>query len=104
MRPTELQRDIGDDEVFRSVLIVGSFIVFLIMAYHRFKSQATRERLDRRQEGLYILLTLRPIGVAAMLGLIAYMVNPSWMAAMPVPERLRWMGVGLFVLAGAVLI
>jgi protein-S-isoprenylcysteine O-methyltransferase Ste14 len=92
--------------VFRGILIVGSLVVFLITAYHRVKSQATRERLDRRQEGLFILLTLRPIGVATMLGLIAYMVNPLWMAwsSVPVPERLRWMGVGLLVLAAAGLI
>ena len=34
--------------------------------YYRVKSQATGETLDRRQEGLAILLTLRPIAVAGM--------------------------------------
>ena len=96
----------NDDQTFRTVLIVGSLVVFPITLYHRLKSQATGEKLDRRQEGLFILLTLRPIGVASMLGLIAYMVNPSWMAwsSLPLPERLRWTGVGVGVLAGGLLI
>jgi hypothetical protein len=52
-------------------------ILLPITAYHRRRSQATGEKLDRRQEGLFILITLRPIGIAGMLGLIAYMANPS---------------------------
>ncbi|OGG43929.1 MAG: hypothetical protein A3F84_18905 [Candidatus Handelsmanbacteria bacterium RIFCSPLOWO2_12_FULL_64_10] len=96
----------NDEQTFRIVLIVASLVVFPIVLWHRLRSQATGERLDRRQEGLFILLTLRPIGVAGMLGLIAYLVNPSWMAwsAAPLPERLRWTGVGVGVLAGGLLI
>lgn len=65
------------DQTFRIVLIVGALIVFPIMAYHRLKSQATGETLDRWQEGRFILFTLRPVGVAAMVGLLAFMINPS---------------------------
>ena len=36
-----------DDQTFRIVLIVGALIVFPIMAYHRLRSQATGEKLDR---------------------------------------------------------
>jgi len=94
------------DQTFRTVLIVGSLVVLPIAAYHRLKSQATGEKLDRRQEGLFILLTLRPIGVASMLGVIAYMVNPAWMAwsSVPLLEPLRWTGVGVGVLAGGLLV
>ena len=93
------------DQTFRTVLIVGSVIVFPIVAYHRLKSQATGEKLDRRQEGLFIRLTLRPVGVATMLGLIAYLVNPSWMAwsSLTLPVWLRWTGVGVGVIAGGLL-
>ena len=96
----------NDDHVFRVILIVGSSVLLPIAAYHRLKSQATGEKLDRRQEGLFILCTLRPVGVVGMLGLVAYMVNPSWMvwSSVPLPATLRWTGVGVGVIAGALLI
>lgn len=94
------------DQTFQVVLIVGSLILFPIMAYHRLKSQSTGEKLDRWQEGRFILFTLRPVGVAAMVGLLAFMINPSWMAWswVRLPEWLRWSGVGLGLLAGGLLI
>jgi len=96
----------NDDHLFRVILLVGFIVLLPIAAYHRLKSQATGEKLDRRQEGLFILFTLRPVGVVGMLGLIAYMINPSWMAwsSVPLPAWLRWTGVGVGVIAGALLI
>jgi protein-S-isoprenylcysteine O-methyltransferase Ste14 len=40
-----------------------------------------------------------------MLGLIAYMMNPGWMAwsSLNLPEWLRWVGVGVGVIAGGLL-
>jgi protein-S-isoprenylcysteine O-methyltransferase Ste14 len=94
------------DQTFRVVLIVGSLILLPIIGHHRLRSQATGERLDRRQEGLFILFTLRPVGILGMLGLIAYMVNPAWMAwsSVALPNWLRWMGVGVGVASGGLLI
>ena len=94
------------DQTFRVVLTVGALIVLPVMAYHRLKSQATGETLDRWQEGRFILFTLRPIGVAAMLGLLAFMLNPLWMvwSSVALPEWLRWTGVGLGVLAAGLLV
>jgi protein-S-isoprenylcysteine O-methyltransferase Ste14 len=94
------------DQKFRILLVVGAMLVFPVMAYHRLKSQATGEKLDRWQEGRFILFTLRPVGVAAMLGLLAFMINPSWMAwsSVRLPAGLRWAGVGLGALAGGLLI
>ena len=94
------------DQTFRVALIWGAVCVLPVAIYHRLRSQATGEKLDRRQEGLLILWTLRPIGIVGMLGLIAYMVNPDWMvwSSMPLPVWLRWVGVGVGVVAGALLI
>jgi protein-S-isoprenylcysteine O-methyltransferase Ste14 len=96
----------NSDETFRIILIVGSLILFPIAFYYRLKSQARGERLDRRQEGLFILFTLRPVGIIGMLGLIAWMVNPSWMAwsKVALPVWLRWIGVSIGVVAGGLLI
>jgi len=61
------------DQTFRIVLIVGSAIVFPMAAYYRLRSQMTGERLDRRQEGPFILFTLRPLGIAGSWG-----SSPTW--------------------------
>ena len=85
----------ADDQTFRVVLILGLVAVMPFGIYHRVRSQATREPLDRRQEGWFILLTLRPIGIAGMAGLIAFVA---------LPVAIRWLGVGVGVGAGALLI
>ncbi len=94
------------DQTFRIVLIVGAVILLPIMAYHRIKAGATGEKLDRWQEGHFILFTLRPVGISGMLGLLAFMIDPSWMAwsSVRLPEWLRWTGVGVGVIAGGLLI
>ena len=95
----------SDDQMFRLILLVG-FVTFMpIGIYHRLKSR-TGEKLDRRQEGLFIMITLRLVGVAAMAGLIAYLINPACMAwaAVPLPVWLRWTGVGLALLAGLLIV
>lgn len=96
----------NNDENFRIILIVGSLILFPIAFYHRWKSQATREPLDRRQEGLFILFTLRPVALVAALGAIAWMINPSWMAwsSLALPAWVRWTGVGVGVAGGMLLV
>jgi len=94
------------DQTFRLVLVAGSLIVLPTMIYHRVKAHVTGEKLDRWQEGPFILFTLRPIGIAVMAGLFTYMVNPARMAwsSMPLPIWLRWTGVGIGVAGGALLV
>lgn len=95
-----------DEQLFRTVLIAVSLVLFPVTFYYRLRSQASGESLDRRHEGRVILFTLRPIGLATMFGLLAYMINPAWMAwsAMPLPNWLRWAGVVLSVIGGTLLI
>ncbi len=94
------------DDVFRVILIIGFTAVFPIALYHRLKSQASKEKLNRREEGLFILLTLRPVALFRMLGILAYLINPAWMAwsSVPLPLWIRWCGVGLGVTAATLLI
>ena len=95
----------NQDHTFRIVLIVAILVVLPIAVRYRLKSRTT-EPLDRRQEGLFILATLRPAGPAFWLGLIAYMVNPSWMAwsSVPLAAGLRWTGVAVWAAAGGLLL
>ena len=94
----------ADDAVFRWVMVAGFVAVVGITGPHRAKA-ATREKLDRRKEGVFMLATLRPAGAALWLGVIAYTINPAWMAwsAMPLPSWLRWSGAGFSVLSVALL-
>jgi protein-S-isoprenylcysteine O-methyltransferase Ste14 len=93
-----------DDDIFRLVLIGWIAIVLPIGVYHRIKSM-TGERLDRRQEGVFLFL-IRPLGLVFVAGMIAYILDSHWMAwsSMGLPSWLRWMGVGLAGVAVALLI
>lgn len=94
----------ADDPVFRWVLVAGLAILIPIAAFHRIQAH-TGEKLDRRQEGPFILFTLRPLGFLMMAGVIAYVVNPSSMAwsSLDLAPWLRWSGAGIGVAAAALL-
>ena len=90
-------------EMLRASLILGALILAPIALYYRIKSQATREKLDRHQEGLFILLTLRPVGLVFVVTLVLWMIDPwqlKW-SYLELPIRLRAMGLGLGAMAGA---
>lgn len=96
-----------NDNVFQLILIIGFVVVIPVAAFHRLKAHlASREKLNRRAEGLFILTTLRPIALVAILGLLAYMINPGWMSwsSVNLPIGVRWLGVGLGVIAAVLLI
>ena len=93
------------DSTLRAVLIVVMLLLLPVGVYHRVKSQSTGESLDRRQEGVFVLATLRPLGAVFWLAVFAWMINPAWMAwsAVSLPIGARWAGVG-FLLAGSLLL
>ena len=86
----------NEDHSFRLVLLPWAVSFMLIAAYHRWRAH-TGEKLDRRQEGMLILVTLRLAGIGWMLGLFAYLVNPAGIAwaAVRLPDWLRWAGAGI---------
>ena len=96
----------NSDDPFRLALIIGAAVVLPIAATYRIRAHRGGEKLDRRQEGLFILLTLRPAALVAAAGLVAYMVDPRSMdwSSLPLPHWVRWCGVGLAVAGGALLI
>lgn len=93
------------DESFRTVLliVVGLFVPFGV--YYRVQSY-TGEKLDRWQEGKFILFALRMSGLPWFVGSVAWAINPSWMAwaALPLPSWLRWAGLGLVFVWGMLLV
>lgn len=94
-----------EDSALRLVLLAVLAAFLPVGIYHRVKSQATGEKLDRRQEGLFILATLRPLGAVFWFGLFAWMINPGWLewSSVQVPSWSRWAGVGVLI-AGCALV
>lgn len=92
-----------NDDPFQTAMIVGFVVFFPLAIYFRVRAHATGEPLDRRQEGLFLLLTLRPAGLLFLFTLLMYAVNPGRLAwsSMPLPAWLRWSGVAMFYGAGA---
>jgi protein-S-isoprenylcysteine O-methyltransferase Ste14 len=95
----------SNDHTFRLILLAGFVLVVPIGVWHRLRAR-TNEKLDRRQEGLFVLIALRLTGLAGMTGFIAYLINPACMAwaAVPLPAWLRWAGVGFGLIAGLLLV
>ena len=94
------------DQLFRLVLLVGLVAVLPVAVYHRVRAHGGGEKLDRRQEGLLLLVPIRLLGLAGMAGLLAFVIHPPLMAwsSVPLPVPVRWAGVGLAVVAAALLI
>jgi protein-S-isoprenylcysteine O-methyltransferase Ste14 len=92
------------EQPFRIALLGAMLFLLAVAMPHRLRSR-TDEALDRRQEGLFILIALRAAGVAAWLGILTYLINPSWMAwsSLPLPASLRWCGLALAVGTAALL-
>jgi protein-S-isoprenylcysteine O-methyltransferase Ste14 len=95
-----------EEQIYRTVLLAAWVAVFPIGAYYRIRSQSTREPLDRRLEGPFILATLRPAGLVCFAAVIVYFVNPSLMAwsALPLPVWLRAAGMVVWLLASVLLV
>ena len=91
-----------DDRIFRNALLIISCTILPVMLYYRIRSQSTGEPLDRRQEGIFILVGLRFAALLAYGGIIAFLIDPAYMtwASVPLPGLLRWTGVGICAVTG----
>jgi len=88
---------VTEDVVFHRLFVAGFVAVMAVALYHRVRSWASREKLDRWQEGPFVLVTLRLAGLVLWLSVFAYMIDPQWMSFSHVALHagLRWAGVGL---------
>lgn len=94
-----------DDPTFRLAILSLVVIFAPIAFYHRLRS-ATDEKLDRRQEGVFILFGLRLSAGIALVGGVAWLINSQWLAwaAVPLPLWLRWLGIGLVACSGLLVV
>ena len=94
------------DATFRPLVVAGFFLTMSIGVPFRVRSQATGEKLDRRQEGVAMMIALRLAGLALWAGAIAFMINPRSMAwaSLPFPAWLRWTGAAIGAIAPLLLL
>jgi protein-S-isoprenylcysteine O-methyltransferase Ste14 len=93
-------------DAVRHALIGLSLAFFVVGIYHRIRAAQSGDRLDRTREGWPILIGMRLGGLATFGTTAAWLWNPSWFdwAAFPLPDAVRWIGVGGFALSVAWLI
>jgi protein-S-isoprenylcysteine O-methyltransferase Ste14 len=87
-----------NDNIFRLLATILLLIGASISIY--FRIRADREGGDKislKEEGTAMMISLRVFGLAGWLGVLAYMLNPEWMAwsRVDLPDWARWLGVGL---------
>ena len=84
------------DATFRPFVVAGFVIIILIVLPYRLRSRATGETLDRTQEGVPMLITLRVAGIVLWLSVFMFMIDPARMAwafdATPVVTAMGWRG------------
>lgn len=96
-----------NDIIFRILILAVILSAFGVSAY--FRSRAARtggDKIDRTQEGVPIMIVLRVTGLGVWLCVLAYVINPDWIAfaALPIPDAARWFGFGLCIIALPLLI
>ncbi len=82
--------------VFRTIVIALIVTSLTISIYFRRKAQQfSADQIDRRHEGDFIMIALRIGGGLTWLTIFAYLIYPpaiAW-ATLPLPGRIRWLGV-----------
>jgi protein-S-isoprenylcysteine O-methyltransferase Ste14 len=88
------------ESTFRAVAVASIALCLPIGLYYRIKSQATGERLARREEGFLVMVGLRVCGVLAWALFAAYLMNPAWVSwsSLTLPAWSRWAGAALGIL------
>ena len=87
-----------EEKVFRVITAALIVAAASISVYHRHKAEtAGEEEISFREEGLLTAVALRSSGLALMLSVAAYVLDPRWMrwSSLEMPAGLRWSGAGL---------
>jgi protein-S-isoprenylcysteine O-methyltransferase Ste14 len=88
-----------EESAFRSTVAALMVAAASISAYHRHRAERAGgdEISPIEEEGLPTAVALRTSGLALMLSVMAYVLNPRWMrwSSLELPSWLRWSGAGL---------
>jgi protein-S-isoprenylcysteine O-methyltransferase Ste14 len=87
------------ESAFRATAAALLLAAAAVSGYHRRKAEAASpEKISAvEEEGLLTAVALRLSGLALMLSVAAYVLNPRWMAwsSVRLPVAVRWAGAGL---------
>src|SRR5262245_54549145 len=95
----------ADNHTFRLALLAALAVFAPFAMYYRARS-ATSERLDRWQEGVFILFGLRLSALGVFIACVFWMIDPQTMAwsSLELLSWLRWLGVGLVGCTGLLVV
>lgn len=81
---------------FRISLVIVIVLTMAVTVYHRLQAAKSSEKISRRYEGYLFATVLRLAGLVLWISTFGYLYFPAYFqwAAMPLPEWLRWIGVG----------
>lgn len=82
------------ENLYRWVFVVLFVAILSISGYFRRKARQSGEAIPRAREGGLAILLRLLFAAPLYLSILAYMLNPRWMAwsALPIPPWLRWLG------------
>ncbi len=88
------------DSLFRAILAAILLPGLAAALYYRLRSHS-REKLDRAQEGIPTLISLRLLGLLFWVCLFLWMANPSRFPStrLALPLEARWFGLGLMAVS-----
>ncbi len=88
-----------EERIFRSITAALIVAAVSISGYHRHRAERVSEEKTAswQEEGLLTAIALRSFGLALVLSVVAYVLNPRWMkwSSLDLPASLRWTGAGI---------
>jgi protein-S-isoprenylcysteine O-methyltransferase Ste14 len=90
-----------NDTIFRLLATIIFLSTASISIYHRRRADREGGRVSLEAEGKPIFIALRLFGFSMWLMIIAYLINPAWVAwgKFDLPDWARWLGVLMGILS-----
>ena len=80
--------------MFRWIVLLVFIANIGISGYFRYRARQSGETIGRAEEGALLIVMRLVFTLPLLLSILAFVINPSWMAwsSVAVPEWVRWLG------------
>ncbi len=87
--------------MYRWLTLVVIAAALGISSYFRRRARLAGDVIERRREGAVLMVGRAAVGLPLWLGVLVYVVNPSWLdwSTLSLPSWLRWVGAATAILA-----